>query len=215
MKRKVSPDKVFLFSVLACLLPFIVSIVFYNDLPQRIATHFNFSGVPDGFSPRWVAAFGIPFFMLIMHIVVWVSIENDPKKQGIPRSFKSAIKWLIPVLSNYVHISIISFALGIRINFVQYIPVLIGVIFIFIGVNLPKLQQNYTAGIRLPWTMHSAENWKKTHSLAGKVWTVGGILMVCSALLGLYVITFAIILVLVFVPVIYSFIIYRKAGKEN
>ena len=31
---------------------FIFSLVVYNDLPERVATHFGLNGEPDGWSPR-------------------------------------------------------------------------------------------------------------------------------------------------------------------
>ena len=33
-------------------------------------------------------------------------------------------------------------------------------------------------GIRLPWTLHSADNWNRTHRLAGVLWVAGGLLFI-------------------------------------
>lgn len=37
---------------------------------------------------------------------------------------------------------------------------------------MPKLKQNYTIGIKVPWTLNSEENWNMTHRMAGKVYVV-------------------------------------------
>ena len=42
---------------------------------------------------------------------------------------------------------------------------------------MPKCRQNYTMGIKLPWTLADEDNWNRTHRMAGYVWTAGGILM--------------------------------------
>lgn len=97
--------------------------------------------------------------------------------------------------------------------------------FIICGNYLPKNRQNYTIGIKLPWTLHDADNWNKTHRLAGYLYIFGGILLIAgafifdtsSAISGLSLAVFVVIL-LVIVPVIYSFLLYNKikgSGKNE
>ena len=38
----------------------IVSLAAWQYLPERVATHWNVSGVPNGYSPRWLAAMLLP-----------------------------------------------------------------------------------------------------------------------------------------------------------
>ena len=90
--------------------------------------------------------------------------------------------------------------------------ILVGILFIVIGNYLPKCRQNYTVGIKLPWTLHDEENWNRTHRLAGKIWMVGGLLFLLLAVSGYEntVIMPIIMLVIVFVPVVYSYLYYVK-----
>jgi len=88
------------------------------------------------------------------------------------------------------------------------------VLFIVIGNYMPKCRQNYTMGIKLPWTLNDEENWNKTHRLAGKIWVAGGILIVISALLQCFWICFAVFAVMLFVPFVYSWRLYSKKTKE-
>ena len=69
-------------------------------------------------------------------------------------------------------------ALGYKVNVENIMPVFVGVIILVLGFILPKCKQNYTVGIKLPWTLHDEENWDKTHKLAGKLWIYGGIIMI-------------------------------------
>ena len=92
---------------------------------------------------------------------------------------------------------------------------LMGVLFIFIGNLLPKMQQSYTMGIKLPWTLHNEENWNKTHRLSGKVWVIGGIIILSTALWGNFLVLMATTLLMVLIPVVYSYCLYRKQTQNK
>lgn len=59
---------------------------------------------------------------------------------------------------------------------------LIGLLFVFLGNVMYSLKPNYFAGIRVPWTLDSDDNWKATHRVAGIVWFAGGLLFLICAL---------------------------------
>ena len=52
---------------------------------------------------------------------------------------------------------------------------IVGIVFVVSGNYLPKSRQNYTIGIKLPWTLADVDNWNKTHRLAGALWIAAGI----------------------------------------
>src|SRR5699024_6732711 len=92
--------------------------------------------------------------------------------------------WIIPVVSLIVNGMVFLTALQIEVNVSIAVSALVGIIFIIIGNYLPKLQQNYTAGIKLPWTLNSTENWNRTHRLGGKTFIISGILLILCGFLG-------------------------------
>ena len=97
------------------------------------------------------------------------------------------------------------------INLVRFVPMLIGILFIIIGNYLPKCRQNFTMGVRLPWTLASEENWNRTHRLAGKLWIIGGLLMTLYTMIEMHMIFFiAVVFVMTLIPAIYSYTLYRK-----
>ena len=108
-------------------------------------------------------------------------------------------------------------ALGSDMDINLIISILVGVLFIILGNYMPKLQQNYTVGIKLPWTLNSTENWNRTHRLGGKLFIAGGVLIAVSGFLsplfgetaGL-IILITITLVCVVIPMGYSFWLFRK-----
>ena len=87
-----------------------------------------------------------------------------------------------------------------------------GLILIVVGNYLPKARQNYTIGIRIPWTLASEENWNRTHRLAGYLWVIGGILMIIAALTGIANAKWmlAIFFILALVPFVYSYWLHVK-----
>ena len=89
-------------------------------------------------------------------------------------------------------------------------PVLIGLIFTIIGNYLPKCKQNYTVGIKIPWTLNSEENWNKTHRFAGWLWTFCGVLIMLTGFFGSFWIFLPIVLLMVIAPCAYSYILHRK-----
>ena len=89
-------------------------------------------------------------------------------------------------------------------------PILLGLIFIAIGNYLPKCKQNYTIGIKIPWTLASEENWNRTHRFAGWVWVGGGVVMLLSGFLGIFWLTLVPAIIMAAVPLIYSYILHKK-----
>jgi uncharacterized membrane protein len=68
--------------------------------------------------------------------------------------------------------------LGYPVNTTYVGELFVGMILIVIGNYMPKARQNYTIGIRLPWTLANEENWNRTHRIAGYLWLISGILVV-------------------------------------
>jgi uncharacterized membrane protein len=91
--------------------------------------------------------------------------------------------------------------------------------FIGLGNYMPKLKQNYTIGIKVPWTLNSEENWNMTHRMAGKVYVVAGVISIIIALLNnvlsdevTIIIFMAVFLVTGIGSVAYSFWLYKVKG---
>lgn len=194
------------------MVPFVISILFYSRLPEQVATHWGADNVANGYSSRNMAAFGIPAFMLLMAVLINVIYRIDPKRENISRSreMKQITRWFIVILAILVQAIIILSGIGMSVNVGAFVSVPIAILFVVIGNYMPKCRQNYTMGIKLPWTLADEENWNRTHRLAGYVWTAGGILMIIMGLLQLDKLYFAVIAAVVLIPSVYSYMIYRK-----
>ena len=192
------------------LLPIIAGLLLWDRLPDRIPTHWGIGGEVDGWSGKGFAVFAMPALMLGIQLLCFFVTASDPKRGNIRRKFLSMVLWIIPVLS--VMTSCISYAvaLGAQIRVEQVIPGFIGLMFVIIGNYMPKFQQSYTLGIKLPWTLSSEENWNRTHRFGGKIWALGGIGVLFCTLMGWGIASIVILAVVVIVPTVYSYVLYRK-----
>ena len=106
--------------------------------------------------------------------------------------------------------SIYGLALGMDIDMGMIVNIMVGIMFIILGNYIHKVKQNYTVGMKLPWTLNSEENWNRTNRMAGWVLILIGVLFLMNSLLLKTEIVFAVILLVILVPMIYSFILYKK-----
>lgn len=198
---------------LITLAPILIGVLFWDRLPDQIATHFGQGNVPDGWSSKPMAVFGLPLILVALHLFCIFITLNDPKKKNIGRKILPIIFWMIPIISLLVNSATYGIALGLKIDIELIVSLLLGLLFIIFGNYMSKIRQNYTVGIRLPWTLSSEDNWDKTHRLAGKLWIVGGLLVLFNIFLKWTGFLIGILLVIVFVPMVYSYALYWKARR--
>ena len=94
----------------------------------------------------------------------------------------------------------------------------LGLMFAAIGNYLPKCRPNRTVGIRISWTLGSEENWIATHRFAGKVWVIGGLIIVLAALLPevpRIIVTVLAVAALSILPIAYSYRYHRIHGTKS
>lgn len=203
--------KIILTSIVT-ILPILIGLVLWNKLPDTIATHFGADNVPNGWSSKPFAVIGIPAILLVFHLFALGITLNDPKKRNIGKMMLSVIFWIIPVVSLVVNTATLSYAMGSKIDIGMIANILVGLMFIIMGNYMSKNRQNYTVGIRIPWTLGSEENWDRTHRFASKLWVIGGIIFVINAFVQSILILVVIILMTMIAPMIYSFVLYKKGN---
>lgn len=208
--KKSEYKRVMITTSIMILLPVIVGIVLWNTLPKEIATHFGADGQADGWSSKPMAVFGMPLLMLALQWFAFLVTSNDPKKRNINKKLFVCILWLIPVISLITMISIYAIALGYSVDIGMVTNFLIGILFIIIGNYMHKIKQNYTVGIKIPWTLSSETNWNKTHRLASWLMIIGGILFCINGFFKMTAVLLVSIILIVVIPVVYSFVLYKK-----
>jgi len=218
--RKKKNTKAKVGALLIILLSFAVSIYFYPQLPEKIASHWNVQGETDGCMPKLLGLFLMPLIILGIFFLSLLIPRIDPLKKNIEK-FKGYFNGLIIFLLLfflYIHLLIILWNLDLEIglNIVSLMVPAFGILFYYTGVVMEKSKRNWSIGIRTPWTLSSDKVWEKTHEVGGKLFKVAALITLCGLFFKEFAILFIIIPV-VFVAIysiIYSYFVYKKEVKK-
>ena len=191
-------------------LPVLAGIILWDRLPEQMATHWNAAGDIDGWTSKPFTVFGLPLILLAVQWLCVLGTLADPKKENHPVKVLHLVLWIIPVLSLVLGTITYATALGKAVQVEVIMPILIGLILAIIGNYMPKCKQNYTIGIKIPWTLNSEENWNRTHRFAGWLWTFSGIVVMLTGFFGGFWIFMIIVLLMVLAPILYSYLLFRK-----
>jgi len=202
--------KTIIITSIVTILPIAAGLILWDKLPAQMPLHWNAAGEADGFYGKNFAVIFFPLILLALHWLCVLATLADPKKANHSKTILRLVFWIIPVLSLLLGVIIYSTALGIELPIEMIVPAAVGLLLSVIGLFLPKCRQNYSIGIKLPWTLNSEENWRKTHRLAGPLWVIGGIAVAVFCILGYIWGMLIIIPIMAFTPAVYSFILYRK-----
>jgi len=209
--------------LLLLLLPFAYALYLYPNAPERVPIHFNASGEVDGWGDRDSLFIG-PLILGIVGVFVYFLISNikriDPIRYGDAddRIFKQ-IALLTQAFLCSLSLLILYASIHQEAPMQKLLFAFIGIVFSAFGLYMSKLKQNYFAGFRIPWTLNSEANWKSTHQLAGKLWFVGGLLLLPASLLlegaPLSITFFLIIIILIVWPCLHSYRFFRNEKKSH
>ena len=202
--------KVLIITSIVVLLPILAGVSLWEKLPDKLPLHWNANGEVDSWGSKPFVVFAVPAIMLAIHWVCSLVTLADPKKQNHSPKMIQFVFWMAPAISALISAITYFSAIGSEIQVEMIVFASLGAIFTVIGNYLPKCGQNYTIGIKIPWTLSSEENWNKTHRLAGWIWVFGGIATIALSFIGIYEIIIAIALVMALAPVVYSYILHKK-----
>lgn len=203
-------------------LPLAYLISTYSSLPPEIPLHFDIHGNPDRLGTKQsflLVALGMSILGLGVALLIRFVPRIDPKKKAryspsVFAHFSQAILVLMAFLTAMVVYAGAKGHIALRENLI--FPVIAVFLSVF-GSMLGNVKPNYFVGIRTPWTLENEEVWKKTHRFAAKLWLPGGLALAVltflargNAALFLYI---AGMLVLVSIPVVYSYRCYRRLPK--
>lgn len=194
------------------------SLWLYPSLPERIPTHWNWKGEVDGWSSRSFGSFFLPGMsaglFLFFLALPWLSPKGFKLEPFL--STYNLIVVLVLALMAYIHIVTLQAALHPRLDVSR---ALIGGVFLLfggIGLLLSRVKRNFWVGVRTPWTLASETVWDKTHHLSARLYFATGILGAVAVWLGVpAAVCFGLFMVIVFVPVVYSLVLYKQLEKQG
>ncbi len=200
-------------SSLVVLLPVLAGLFLWNILPQTIITHWGADGTADGVSSKAFAIFVPSFILLLGHVVCILSVTLGKSNREQTAKAVDLVFWIMPVVSLVTGGVLYSSAFGWTGSIGKLMPLAMGILFVVMGNYLPKVKQNKTLGIKLPWTLSGEENWNRTHRFGGKVWVAGGLALIIAMFLPeTFMIGFLLIdiLAMVAIPTVYSYVLHRR-----
>jgi len=200
-------------------LALLAGVLFWNQLPEQMASHWNVNDEVNGTMPKFWGVFLMPLITLGMLALFLVVPGIDPLKANIAQFRESFNLFIVLIVTFmlYIHGLTLAWSLGYQ-DFKMSAAMLpfMGVLFIAVGFMLRKAKRNFFIGIRTPWTLSSNSVWDKTHQLGSVLFIASGVFAVIGGFFG-GVTAFW----LMFVPligsslflVIYSYVLYRDETK--
>lgn len=204
--------------IVLTILSLLGTLYLYGQLPSEVPTHFNYAGIPDNYGPRSFVLF-TAILPLIMLAFLKLVPKMDPKGDAYLKHGKAYNIFIIFLMIFFIviHWVTIGIALGIGLSVNKIVPFGVGMLFIVIGNYMPQIKQNYTFGIKLPWTYNDENNWRATHRVGGYCFIISGILFMLIAFVPVFIAPFLTFLsfACLVLPMIYSFVYFIKNTPKN
>ena len=186
----------------------------YASLPNEVPIHWGLDGQVDRYGGK-AYLFILAMIPLTIYFVLSIAPRIDPKQKldSMGNKFRKIKNLLTVFMSCLVLYLFYAIAQGGQLS-IHILFIAIGIFYLVFGNYFKTIKPNYLMGIRTPWTLRNEKNWKDTHVLGGKMWFVGGVLIVLHGLFGeegfdVYVFVCVTVLIIV-IPVVYSFVQHLK-----
>ena len=190
-----------------------VAAYLYPNLPDQIPTHWNIKGEVDDYTAKPWGVVIMPVATMVVFVVMRLIPVISPKGFRTDK-FTDVVNVFTVVMVGFmsgVAILVLLEANGQDVQINEMIFAGIGLMFIVLGNYMGKVRKNFFIGIRTPWTLASDEVWSRTHRLGGKVFVLIGIFIMLNSVVRFPVQwLIASIVIVALVPVIYSYVIYRR-----
>lgn len=197
------------------LLPFVLIAMYWNQIPEEIAMHWNSRGEIDRWGEKGFDVFFLPLISLGVYLLMIAIPYIDPKRKSEnQQKGLRAFRLIIPLLLTGIFLVVLLQWIGVNFEVGKAIGLVITVFFLIIGNYLQSLRPNYFIGLRTPWTLESEDIWRKTHRLGSKVWVTCSLIMLVVWFFvsqdTFFDIFTAYVFTIALVPAGYSFYLYTK-----
>lgn len=190
---------------------------------NRVPMQWSLEGKVNWTAPKSWGLFLTPGLMVVVIAAVMLFEHFDKQRRSAAGDGLSShgratrsIRLIISAFLMLITFVQIAFALGHPLDLTRLLPCGLALLFASMGNLFGKLKPNRYVGIRVTWTMNSEEVWRKTHRLAGHLWTFSSLAMALLVMViplkMLPIITGVWLLVLIGVPLLVA---WRAAIAER
>jgi uncharacterized membrane protein len=183
---------------------FAAGALLYGQLPDPMPMHWTLDGHVTRYMPKRWGVWILPSAAALVTVFLATLLPQKRTSTIIV----TAVAGLMLLLCGVTWYSALHPSVSPR----AYVFAGVGAFLIVFGNICGKLSWNYFVGVRTPWTMDDPRVWERTHRVAGPVFMIGGVAMLCAGLANASAITLlALLLATTLCPVIYSYLLWRRA----
>ena len=206
--------KTIILTVILILLPMVVGVVLWDKLPEMMVTHWGVNNEPNGWMSRPMAVFGLPIICAVLHLFCIFATDKDKRKENLHRKSMAMVLWIVPVATWVCSAFTYGYVFYEKINVGLICCLLVGLLFIALGNQLPRQMQNHVFGIRTKLTLSDEDVWRASHRFGGWVMTLGGVVVILAALLQWWWMALAVFVVVFAATLIYPRWYYNQREKK-
>jgi len=206
---------------LMLIVPFIYAFVIWSKVPQQVPIHFNIKGEPDDYSGKVFALLLLPLMNIALYFLLLFIPRIDPRGKNYAAFGNSYQNIRLIIHLFFVGIFIFVTQSAVSGQPLKLNTFLAGILLFFalLGNYMRTVRSNFFVGIRTPWTLSNDVVWRKTHELGGRIWFYSGIVLAVVVFFlpptAASVVMFSGVLLMVMIPVIYSYTEYRKLTADS
>ncbi|MCJ1995834.1 DUF1648 domain-containing protein [Lactococcus piscium] len=195
--------------ILLGLLPIVIGLVLYRQLPDQLPIHWGLNGQANTYMGKLLVILLMPGVMLALNVVLHVAFVLNLGKSSNPK-IEKLLMWVLPIMAIVIQSLSFSEALGYHLSISLFVMCIIGILFMVLGNYIPKTTINRAVGFRLPSTLNNPDNWQKTNRLGGIMLVMSGLLSIIGGVISLWypIIIFPVLIFMmvtvVLIPLIYS-----------
>ena len=190
-------------------------------MPERVPMHWDLRGDVDRYGSAWEALVLTPLLTVGLSALLWFLPSVDPRKDNLRRSAGAYnAVWIATVMLLLVLHATLTLgpATTLDLPVLSIVPVALGVLFVVVGVYLPRTSSNWFLGVRTPWTLTSELSWRRTHRLAGVLFVVLGLALIAVALVARSATALVAgggAALIALVSVVYSYLVWRTDAARG
>jgi uncharacterized membrane protein len=203
-------------SILFVVLAFAVAGLLYGQLPNFVPTRWGHYGEIVGAMPKPFGVFFIPFLSLLSCTLLIAAPDLAPRGFSMA-SFHRVYPTFVAAITGFLLYITVVALLASTDGVLDRSRVALGagVLLAVVGNYLGKVTRSFV-GICTPWTLANDVVWERTHRFAGRVFVLGGVLIIWLAITSpeQSFATLTVLTVTISAPIIYSFVVWHRLERS-
>lgn len=198
-------------TALICLAPVLAGGLFYSQIPNKMAVHFTADRTADSFMNKNLFLFVIPLIAAVLQLSICAA------KAIRMRAFAGsrAVRLVMPAIVYFSYYIVIGYSLKVLKEPAFIISAVFSFVLMAAAGFLPKAGGLPDVILRIFPTLKSPAVYQKTRSAAGAMWLSASALMMVLSFLGSLAAPFAVLLLCLILPPVYSVAAYHSQYSSN